>query len=56
MAWEQKLNTSHDPVTFTTLARDPPKDHSTYKMAISRQLQEPVLKKRARQLIGLDSY
>ncbi len=55
-AWARKLNTAHDPVSFTTIDRAVPASHPTYAANEARPLQEPVLNKRGRQLLGVDAY
>lgn len=55
-AWEKKLNSSHDPVSFWLVQREVPEDHPTHAINVARPLQEPVLTARGRQLIGLDPY
>ncbi|GFZ49267.1 hypothetical protein JCM24511_07386 [Saitozyma sp. JCM 24511] len=55
-AWEKKLNSSHDPVSFWRVQREVPEDHPTHAINVARPLQEPVLTARGRQLIGLDPY
>ncbi|KAM0748624.1 hypothetical protein T439DRAFT_68812 [Meredithblackwellia eburnea MCA 4105] len=52
----KKQHTAHDPSILRVTERDPPEDHPTYAASLARPLQEPVLSKTARQLIGLDSY
>jgi hypothetical protein len=55
-AWEKKLNSTHDPISFIKLPRKVPETHHTYKESCERALQEPVLTARGRQLVGLDKY
>ena len=55
-AFNSKRNTTHDPANFRVRDRHPPSDHPSYEAAIKRPLQDPVLSKRARELIGLDTY
>jgi hypothetical protein len=55
-AWEKKLNSTHDPISFMKLPRKVPETHHTYKESCERALQEPVLTARGRQLVGLDKY
>lgn len=55
-AWEKKLNSTHDPISFMKLPRKVPETHHTYKESCERALQEPVLTPRGRQLVGLDKY
>lgn len=55
-AFNSKKNTTHDPANFRGRDRHPPADHPSYEAAVERPLQDPVLSKRARELIGLDPY
>ncbi|KAJ9365701.1 hypothetical protein C8Q69DRAFT_469814 [Paecilomyces variotii] len=55
-AFKEKRNTTHDPADFRVKDRLPPDDHPSYEAAVKRPLQNPVLSKRARELIGLDPY
>ncbi|OJJ08889.1 hypothetical protein ASPVEDRAFT_48021 [Aspergillus versicolor CBS 583.65] len=54
-AFNSKKNTTHDPANFRIRDRQPPSDHPSYEEAVKRPLQDPVLSKRARELIGLDA-
>jgi hypothetical protein len=55
-AWDRKLLTSHDPITFSTEPRQPPKEHQSYDHPKVHQLQEPVLTPLGRKLVGLDEW
>lgn len=54
-AFNAKKNTTHDPANFRVRDRQPPSDHPSYEDAVKRPLQDLVLSKRARELIGLDA-
>lgn len=55
-AYASRTNITHDPAKFRVKERLPPSDHASYDFAIRRPLQNPVLSKRAKQLIGLEPY
>ena len=55
-AWEQKVNTSHNPNSFWRVEREGPEDHPSYEIIRTRPLQQPTLTKRGRQLVGLEAY
>ncbi|WVF67421.1 hypothetical protein IAT40_002177 [Kwoniella sp. CBS 6097] len=55
-ARREKLLTSHDPVTFTCEARQPPESHPTRDHPKVTQLQEPVLTDLGKRLAGVESW
>lgn len=55
-AWDQKMLTSHDPITFREQQREPPKGHHTEGHWKVHTLQQPVLTPLGRKLVGLDEW
>ncbi|WVW85890.1 hypothetical protein I302_107928 [Kwoniella bestiolae CBS 10118] len=55
-AWEEKVQTSHDPITFRTNPRQAPEDHPTYDHPKVKDLQAPVLTDLGKKLAGLESW
>ncbi|WVQ79354.1 hypothetical protein IAT38_001451 [Cryptococcus sp. DSM 104549] len=55
-AWDKKVQTSHDPITFRTNPREPPEGHHTVGHPKVAQLQQPVLTELGRKLAGLDDW
>ncbi|ORX40001.1 hypothetical protein BD324DRAFT_679068 [Kockovaella imperatae] len=56
LAWDEKKETTHDPITFTANRREPPEDHPTFGHLKVKQLQEPRLTALGRKLAGLDDW
>lgn len=56
LAWDEKKETTHDPITFNANTRVPPADHATVNHPKVTQLQEPVLTELGRKLAGLDDW
>jgi len=52
----KKQGSAHDPSILRSTPRLPPDDHPSYIKATQRPLQNPVLSKRTKQLIGLEQY
>ncbi|EPE02151.1 phytanoyl- dioxygenase [Ophiostoma piceae UAMH 11346] len=55
-AFAKKECTAHDPTIVRTNPRLPPNEHPTYNVMLNQPLQQPVLSKRAKQLIGIEAY
>jgi len=55
-AWNEKKETTHDPITFNANTRVPPESHPTHNHPKVYQLQEPVLTPLGRKLAGLDDW
>jgi hypothetical protein len=55
-AWDGKVETTHDPITFNMNARAPPAGHPTSSHPKVTELQNPVLTSLGRRLAGVDAY
>ena len=55
-AWNEKKETTHDPITFNANTRVPPESHPTFDHPKVHQLQEPELTELGRKLAGLDDW
>lgn len=56
LAWDEKKETTHDPITFNANTRVPPPEHPTFNHPKVTELQEPVLTPLGRKLAGLDEW
>jgi hypothetical protein len=55
-AWDGKVETTHDPITFNMNARAPPAGHPTSSHPKVTELQDPVLTPLGRRLAGVEAY
>ena len=56
LAWDEKKETTHDPITFNANKREPPESHPTYNHPKVTTLQQPNLTPLGRKLAGLDDW
>jgi hypothetical protein len=52
-AWDEKKETTHDPITFNANTRIPPPEHPTFNHPKVHELQQPVLTELGKKVAGI---